>query len=85
MIRVLRKQNRQAKKSIAFRLLVFKCNCCTIHSPRSRPAHDPFLVRSSKNGEPLGLEWGMILQASYIIFSDKNFSFLRMSILERVG
>ena len=30
-----------------------------------------FLVRSPKDGELLGLEWGMILQVSNIIFPDE--------------
>ena len=31
-----------------------------------------FLVQSPKDGELLGLEWGMILQVSNIIFPDEN-------------
>ena len=31
-----------------------------------------FLVRSPKDGELLGLEWGMILQVSNMIFPDEN-------------
>ena len=31
-----------------------------------------FLVRSPKDGELLGLEWGMIPQVSNIIFPDQN-------------
>ena len=32
----------------------------------------PFYVRNPKDGELLGLEWGMILQVSNIIFPDEN-------------
>ena len=31
-----------------------------------------FLVRSPKGGELLGLEWGMTIQVSNIIFPDEN-------------
>ena len=31
---------------------------------------DSFLVRSPKDGELLGLEWGMIMQVSNIMFPD---------------
>ena len=34
--------------------------------------HRCFLVRSPKDGELLGLEWGMIGQVSNIIFPDQN-------------
>ena len=36
----------------------------------SEPQRSAFLVRSPKDGELLGLEWGMILQVSNIIFPD---------------
>ena len=32
----------------------------------------PFLMRSLKDGELFGLEWGMIRQVSNIIFPDEN-------------
>ena len=32
----------------------------------------PFLVRSPKDGELLGLEWGMIRQVSNIIFPGES-------------
>ena len=44
----------------------------------------PFLVRSPMDGELLGLEWGMILQVSDIIFPDEKFR-RQMSIFQRVG
>ena len=64
------------------------CNCATLRFTLKTPQHSlmhrekwtifpnwdkcNFLVRSPKDGELLGLEWGMMPQVSNIIFPDQN-------------